>query len=195
MTRPYPRRITVVGNSGSGKSTLSEQLGKELKMPVRHLDLILWQADWVCRTEAEFAADHDAWVAKPTWIIEGVGHWSTLEKRFTEADFIVFLDTPRGLCVERAEIRMSEDCLVPNHFVPEGCRYETVADRQWAVINHFDASLRPALLKLLESNFSEKPHAILDGRLSPEELLEVCLSELGGSSSVSPASHPSRPRA
>ena len=184
MNRPYPRRITVVGNSGSGKSTLSEWLGKELKIPVRHLDLILWQANWVCRTKEEFAVLHDAWIEESTWIVEGVGHWSTLAKRFIAADFIVFLDTPRELCVERAKSRMGEDRLSHNRFIPEGCRYETVTDKQLSVIDHFDESLRSALLKLLTSDFSKKRHIILDGRLSPEELLAVCLSALRVSSSV-----------
>ena len=32
------KRIAIIGNSGSGKSTLAVLLGKELQIPVYHLD-------------------------------------------------------------------------------------------------------------------------------------------------------------
>lgn len=162
-----------MGNSGSGKSTLAERLGEKFSLPVRHLDRILWHANWEYCDAERFAPRHDAWVTESAWLIEGVGHWDALLRRFAAAEMIVFLDTPRELCVERAKRRMSEDSITPNRFIADGCRYAAVAKKQWEVIDYFDASLRPAVLKLLAEDFRAKPQIILNGTLSIEELVAM----------------------
>ena len=40
------RRIAVVGPGGAGKSVLATRLGAELGIPVTHLDVLYWRANW-----------------------------------------------------------------------------------------------------------------------------------------------------
>jgi adenylate kinase family enzyme len=37
----------LVGSGGASKSTLARELGVRLRLPVYHLDALLWQPGWV----------------------------------------------------------------------------------------------------------------------------------------------------
>ena len=167
------RRIALVGNSGSGKSTLAQRLAAAWALPVRHVDLIFWQPNWVCTEEKTFVAFHDQWLTEDTWLIEGVGYWQPLLRRFTAANLILFLDTPRDVCHQRAAQRRQEEDAAPNPFISPNCRYQSVQEQQREIIDTFDASTRPALLKLLETEFARPPRQVrvLDGRASVGELV------------------------
>ncbi|MFN7092030.1 MAG: AAA family ATPase [Allorhizobium sp.] len=66
-------RIVVLGPSNAGKSTLAVAVSKKLDLPTVHLDQLhhLPHTDWQARTEAEFAALHDAAILEDRWVIEG----------------------------------------------------------------------------------------------------------------------------
>lgn len=167
------RRIALVGNSGSGKSTFSERLAAAWGLPLRHVDLIFWQPNWVCTDEPKFVQLHDQWLAEDAWLMEGVGYWQPLLRRLAVADRILFLDTPRDVCHERAARRRREEEAAPNRFITANCRYRAVEKQQHEIIDTFDGITRPALLKLLETEFA-RVHGkvrVLDGRSSIDELL------------------------
>ena len=46
-------KISIIGCSGTGKTTLANNLGKELKLPVYHLDGINYFSNWEKRDEEE----------------------------------------------------------------------------------------------------------------------------------------------
>ena len=46
-------RICIIGGSGTGKTTLSNNLGKELNLPVYHIDGIHHLKDWEIRDKNE----------------------------------------------------------------------------------------------------------------------------------------------
>lgn len=166
------QRITLWGNSGSGKSTLAELAGAKLGLPVFHLDLIAWEGDWRYRDEPSFLALQRPWLDRPSWMIEGVGGWQGLIERFRCADLIVHVDTPPGLCEERAKLRMAEDQLTKNRFMSEGCRYSDVAQRQLELIRYFESKLRGEIEKTLRTEFATTSQIRLDGVKSTDALCQ-----------------------
>jgi adenylate kinase family enzyme len=145
------QRIAICGNSGSGKSTFAEELGSVSGLPVLHLDLLQFQPGWKKTPEAEFDKIHNGWLQKPDWIIEGVGDWQPLKKRFEAADTIIYLDFPIEYCLQKAQERLEKDCISPNPFVPENSPYAAKADKQEEVIRFFQKEWRPKILRLMES--------------------------------------------
>ena len=48
------RRIIVVGCQGSGKTSLALRLGRNLGLPVVHLDVLYWRPGWKEADKASF---------------------------------------------------------------------------------------------------------------------------------------------
>ena len=94
------KRCLVIGSGGAGKSTLAREMARRTGLPLIHLDQHYWRPGWV-------PAPPDAWrtrveelIQRPTWIMDG-NYGSTLEPRLAAADTVVFLDTPRLVCIGR----------------------------------------------------------------------------------------------
>jgi len=152
--------ISVVGNSGAGKSTLSKKLAKSLGIEVYSIDKIYWLPGWKLRDQNSFKTLHEQWLRKDSWIIDGVGYWSEMERRLSESDIVIFLDTPIGLCKERAEIRIKEEKLSPNSNITKGCVYSDVKGLQMEVIENFHAELRPMLIDYLSGLSPDKVRVV-----------------------------------
>lgn len=168
------QRITICGNSGSGKSTFAEKLSKCNGLPVFHLDLIQFKPGWQKTPENEFIQKHNEWLAQPNWIIEGVGDWQPLKKRFEAADTIIYLDFPVEYCLQKAQERLEKDKISPNPFTPANSPYVAKAGKQEEVIKFFQKEWRPKILALMES--------LREGRnlfvFTQPEALEEFLAEL-----------------
>lgn len=84
-------RICIIGGSGTGKTTLANNLGKELKLPVYHIDGIHHLENWKIRDKNE----RDKIIIEKTnqakWIIDGT-YRSTLQQRLKKSDYIIYLD-------------------------------------------------------------------------------------------------------
>lgn len=145
------QRITICGNSGSGKSTFAEELSTVSGLPVFHVDLLQFRPGWQKTSEPEFNKTHQEWLQKPNWIIEGVGDWQPLKKRFEAADTIIYLDFPAEYCLQKAQERLEKDRISPNPFVPENSPYAAKAHKQEEVIKFFQQEWRPKILNLMES--------------------------------------------
>jgi adenylate kinase family enzyme len=163
------QRITICGNSGSGKSTFAEELGKSSGLPVYHLDLIQFRPGWQKTPEPDFNKKHDNWLTQTCWIIEGVGNWKPLVKRFSAADTIIYLDFPVDYCLEMAQKRLGLDKISPNPYLPANCPYNAKTNKQEAVIRFFQQEWRPKILALMESlrenrnlYFFTRPEALQD---------------------------------
>ncbi len=89
-------RIHVTGNAGAGKTTLARRLSADLDIPVRHVDTVLWKPGWSKVSREELAAALDEMTASEEWIIDGVA--PVIRER---ADVVVYLSTPRWLCLCR----------------------------------------------------------------------------------------------
>lgn len=84
-------RVCIIGGSGTGKTTLSNNLKKELNLPVYHIDGIHHTENWGVRDKDERDRIILDIVEKPKWIIDGT-YRSTLLKRLERADYIIYLD-------------------------------------------------------------------------------------------------------
>ena len=84
-------RICIIGGSGTGKTTLSNNLGKELNLPVYHIDGIHHLKDWEIRDKNERDQIILEKVSQSKWIIDGT-YRSTLQQRLEKADCVIYLD-------------------------------------------------------------------------------------------------------
>lgn len=84
-------RISIIGGPGTGKSTLANNLGKDLNLPVYHLDGIHHLENWKERDKEERDKIIIDKLDKPKWIMDGT-YKSTLEKRVKASDLIIFLN-------------------------------------------------------------------------------------------------------
>lgn len=92
------KRILLIGCPGSGKSTLAKRIGKETKLPVKHLDTIYWLPHWERRPIEEFEKILLEELQKEKWIIDG-NYNRTLDLRVSYCDLIIYLDIPRRVCL------------------------------------------------------------------------------------------------
>lgn len=114
-------KILVLGCSGGGKSTLSNQLHKILDLPVLHLDIFYWKANWVETKTEDWRNIVKTLIKKDQWIMDGTFS-STFDLRFPEADLILVLKRPRLLCLYRAITRLLKYDKVKRRLdMAEGC--------------------------------------------------------------------------
>lgn len=84
-------KIAIIGGPGAGKSTLAKNLGKQLNLPVYHIDGINYFKNWKKRDTGERDKIILEKVNELRWIIDGT-YKSTLEIRVQNADLIIFLN-------------------------------------------------------------------------------------------------------
>ncbi len=101
-------KIAIMGHSGSGKSTLARQLGDKYGLPVLHFDSIHFLPGWV-ETDRPYKREKvNAFLdGHPEgWVIDGNYLQVCADRRFAEADYILYLDFPRRVCLPRAIRRL-----------------------------------------------------------------------------------------
>jgi adenylate kinase family enzyme len=99
-TPSKPRRFAIIGLPGSGKSTFAFWLGKQLGLPVHHLDRHVFESNGKKKDREDFLALQKAMIAEESWIIEGCS-FSTFEMRFARADVVIYFFLPRYVCFWR----------------------------------------------------------------------------------------------
>jgi adenylate kinase family enzyme len=95
------RRVVILGCSGAGKSTFARALGRKLRLPVTHLDVLFWRPGWTEPEPEDFRAAVAQAVAGETWITEGNFVGRTFDLRLPRADTVIFIHQPRWLCLYR----------------------------------------------------------------------------------------------
>jgi len=84
-------RISIIGGPGTGKSTLAKNLGKELNLPIYHIDGIHHLENWEVRDKKERDKIILEKIQEEKWIIDGT-YRDTLKARVKSADMIIYLD-------------------------------------------------------------------------------------------------------
>jgi adenylate kinase family enzyme len=139
------QRIVIVGNAGSGKSTLARILGRRLGLPTTHLDALFWQAGWVKPDAEVFRARVREAVRGDAWVCEGNYDQRTFDLRLPRADLVIWMDTPRLICLARVILRNVLDR--PRTDIPADCRERL--DREFLTflryVWNFDRTYRPRI--------------------------------------------------
>jgi len=127
--RPFTmKRVIIIGSSGAGKSTLARMLGRQLQLPVIHLDRYYWRPGWVGMPFAEWESVMTRFAQKARWIIDG-NYRATLDVRLHYADTVLFLDLPPWLCAWRLIKRRVQYRNQTRPDIAEGC-HEPLFSRQ-----------------------------------------------------------------
>ncbi|MBA3422400.1 MAG: hypothetical protein H0U12_11035 [Thermoleophilaceae bacterium] len=108
MAPPYAevQRVAVIGCGGAGKSNLARALGRQLGLPVVHLDEHYWSPGWQRADPAAWRARHAHLVGAGSWVIDG-NYLSALDVRLSAADTVLFLDLAAWRCAWRATWRVA----------------------------------------------------------------------------------------
>ncbi len=169
MSQIHHKKIVIVGNAGSGKTTLAFQLQKKLKLPLYHLDQYAWKPGWQKVEWEVFQKAHNTLCQQDAWIIEGI-YFKLLRERVQHADVVIFVDTPRSVCIwrvlKRAIIHHGQD--IPGN--PENCKQRLFSVKfleflQW--IWNFNMRHRPLVMDVLKEFKDKKEIYILK---SPKEI-------------------------
>lgn len=114
------KRVAVIGSPGAGKSTFARKLGEITGLPVVHLDTEHHRKD------KDYYTNTSRWdayalseIEKEKWIIEG-NFSSTFEQRFSRADTVIYIDTPRWLTIPRLFRRLFHRSPERRPEMPEG---------------------------------------------------------------------------
>ncbi|MCK1791029.1 AAA family ATPase [Pseudomonas violetae] len=139
------QRIVILGNAGSGKSTLARALGKQLGLPVVHLDKLFWEPGWVEPDSEQFRERVREAIATDAWVCEGNYARRTFDLRLPRADLIIWLDTPRITCFTRVILRSIMN--QPRPDIAAGCSEKL--DREFLTflkfVWNFDRGYRPGI--------------------------------------------------
>ena len=144
-----PKRVTVIGNGGSGKTTLSRALSESLKLPLFHMDRLIWQPGWQPTPEVEVRASLEEIFRGEQWLIDGLGPLWSIEMRIAVADRIIFLDFPLDHCRSWAMQRQKELGSTLRTDVTEGCFLEGMDQRMYDLLGVVDAEYLPVIRQLL----------------------------------------------
>ena len=135
-------RINVTGNAGSGKSTLSEQLSRELGLPLIEMDRLIWRAGWQKVPKEYYQTQLAQLLQQDSWVLDGVSKFAR-----RQADLIVFLDYPRRVCAWRCAKRNWRYLFCSRPGLPEGCPEWQIVLTLAKIIIDFPKHARGAILK------------------------------------------------
>ena len=114
-------KTAIVGFTGSGKSSMARAIAKITSDPVLHLDTVHFTADWQRRPLPEARALVESFCDREGWIIEGNYQSLQLQRRFAEADVILFLNINRFRCFRQAVHRAFRNRGRQREDLAEGC--------------------------------------------------------------------------
>lgn len=142
------RRVVILGNSGSGKSRLARRLGRELGLPVVHLDPLYYGRRWTHGDPAVFRQRVGEALAGEAWIVDG--NFLTLVGDLTlpRAELIIWLEQPRWLAMTRALKRCLDPSGATRADLPAGCR-DTPSREMLADIWNYDRRTHPEIERRL----------------------------------------------
>lgn len=166
------QRIVILGNAGSGKSTLARRIGGALDLPVVHLDLLFWGARWTEPDPEVFRRRVASAVSADRWVCEGNYSLRTFDLRLPRADVVIWLDTPRSICLQRVLRRRASGRTRTD--LPPGCverldaQFLTFLGYVWS----FDRVTRPGIEAQRLVHGARVPTVHLRGRRQIESCLQ-----------------------
>ena len=177
-------RILIIGSGGSGKSTLSAALGKQLGIPVIHLDALYWQPGWKEPGKPDWQARVQALCLGGRWVMDG-NYSGTLAQRLAACDTVIFLDLPPLLCLWRAVWRGLRYRGRVRPDMASGCPEQLPDPSFLSWIWHYRERSRPKVMELLEAQRRDRRILHLRSRREVRRFLQVVESEAGGMTATS----------
>ena len=148
-------RVCIIGGSGTGKTTLANNLGKQLNLPVYHIDGINYLQNWEerDRTERDNIILQNA--NKEKWVIDGT-YFSTLKQRLEKADYIIYLDYStiaqlKGILGRFIKLHSKERQEIP------GCNEKMSWEFFWWVVK-WRKNKRPKIIEIFKEIDNDKIH-------------------------------------
>jgi len=138
------RRIIVVGSQESGKTSLALKLGRQLGLPVIHLDVLYWQPGWKPSDTASFRTRVTDAIAGDAWVVDGSYSGLAFDLTLARADRLVVIERPRWLCQWRILLRSAFNRDTARPDLPEGCPEQfdwTLMREAW----RYDTERRPVI--------------------------------------------------
>ena len=165
-------KIAIIGYSGSGKSTLARQLGEAYNLPVLHFDSIHFLPGWV-ETDRPYKREKvtEFLDANPEgWVIDGNYFKICAERRFAEADHILYLDFPRRVCLPRVLRRWLQYRGKTRPDMGEGC--EEKVDREFLlwVLRDGRSPEKLAEFRAVQAQYPDKFHHFTSPKQLEKEL-------------------------
>ena len=163
------KRVLVIGSGGAGKSTFAKRLGEILELKVIHLDSLFWSAGWVEMPKDQWRAMVEELIEGDSWILDG-NYGGTLDLRLAACDGVIFLDTPRMICLKRIFKRRLSHRKQSRRDMSLGCP-ERINWEFIKYIRDYPRTRKPAVLKKIESCSNTKTVAILRSQADIEGFL------------------------
>ena len=88
------KKISIFGPICSGKSTIARTISNSIGERVTYLDELFWQKELMRPTQEEWNDKKEKIYAPDRWIIDGNYIRSASDRRITQSDLIIYLDTP-----------------------------------------------------------------------------------------------------
>jgi len=144
------KKIAIIGNGGGGKTTLSRRLHELYQLPITHVDSIQYTAGMKSRPIDETRKILNEVTESEKWIIDGFGPLDVMEKRFLNADLIVFVDFPLWRHYWWCTKRQIKSFWSPRKELPEGCNEASMAHtlRLYKILWRVHQQIRPQLLEI-----------------------------------------------
>ena len=148
------RKVLVIGSGGAGKSTFARRLGRVLDIEVIHLDSLYWKPGWVETPKAEWAETVAELARRDAWIIDG-NYSGTFDIRLRACDTLIFLDTPRLVCLWRVLKRFIVYRRRTRPDMAAGCE-ETLNLEFILWVWNYPRTRRPKILNRMRENAGSK---------------------------------------
>jgi adenylate kinase family enzyme len=86
------KKIVIVGVSAVGKSTFARELSTKTKLPLTHMDAVMWKPGWNYVGDDATVRELERASSDNEWIIEGYISKGARQFVFDRADTIIYLD-------------------------------------------------------------------------------------------------------
>ncbi len=114
------KRISIIGTDGAGKTTLARVLGKELSLPVIHMDSYIWGKDWTLNDKGRAENQIKNLLHDENWIAEGYMSYAPQEM-LELADLVIYLNYSNTRALFRTVKRWIKHRRNKREELPEGC--------------------------------------------------------------------------
>lgn len=159
LTLREMKKIAVIGNGGGGKTTLSRRHHQLYQLPLTHVDSIQYTAGMQTRNIEETRAALNKIADMEKWIIDGFGPLDVMEKRFSIADKIVFVDFPIWRHYWWCTKRQMKSLWSPRQELPENCNEASFSHtvKLYKTLWRVHTKIRPQLLEIFsKENIKER---------------------------------------